>query len=327
MLNRSVTYTFRVDTSAFHEFSIHLSPGVLATSDRLVSPSLTGQGANLNASLIWTIDATANVSIYYYQCERHATQFNSITLDSGASIPPSNPRSNSALLTAHIVLMTIAFAVLLPLGALTSSFLPYKAVLWWFPLHATLAVAALCCMFAGFGCILAYVSYEGSHFTLGGIFGPTLKAHQVFGMVVISLVVCQACLGILSDTLWRYRFRKTGAMPLPGWFPEKTHWWLGRTIVLVSVIQIFLGLAEAQPELLFGDWVFGVYAAWYGILVGVLALLLYKLRVDIKKARAAKNLRARLEAPMPEILDDGGETDFRARRGDDDSVVSGLVEL
>jgi hypothetical protein len=62
----------------------------------------------------------------------------------------------------------------------------------------------------------------------------------------------------LADTLWRYQFRKTGAMPLPGPFPEKTHWWLGRSLLLLSVVQV--KKREKKEELFFFEIFFtGVF--------------------------------------------------------------------
>ena len=320
------TYTFLCDTSQFHEFAIHVVPASRLESDRFSSSAISGQGATQNASLVWFIEPTTP-EVLYYQCERHTTQWAAITLRADAVVPPPPPNANSqsykSLLIGHVVLMSLGFGLFIPLGALTSSFLPHKAVLWWLPLHATLAVSGLVCILAGFGLIIGFVSLEGgSHFTLGGLSGPTMKAHHVIGAVLVSFVVVQAALGILSDTLWRVRFRRTGAMPLPGPFPEKTHWWLGRFIVLLSVVQIFLGLVEGEVEFGYGAWIYGVYAAWYGILAIVVLLLLYKLRVDLKKAMEKKNLRNRTEASEP--LRPAGSGDSTSEPVEH---VEGIIEL
>lgn len=33
-------------------------------------------------------------------------------------------------------------------------------------------------------------------------------------------------------------------VPKARWFPEKTHWWIGRFIVALSVVVVYLGIME-----------------------------------------------------------------------------------
>ncbi len=102
--------------------------------------------------------------------------------------------------------------------------------------------------------IYAVSSGNGGHF-VSSTTTHTMATHSVFGMIIISLIVVQMGLGLWSDIWWRLRFWKTGAIPLPAPFPEKTHWWLGRFLVVASIVQIFLGLVEGQTALRYGAWV------------------------------------------------------------------------
>ena len=278
------TYTFQVDTSSAHAFAIHREAGVTSAAARY-NVGVTGQRAFDNATLTWVV-SESDLNLFY-QCEVHATQFGPIRIGAGPVVPASTRTKN--LITAHAVLMTVAFAVLLPLGALTSSFLPAKAVTWWLPLHISLMVAGAISLIGGLGCIVA-AAYPNFN----------VRAHQVIGVILIGLVGTQMILGLLSEWLWRYRFRKQGVMPLPGPLPEKTHWWLGRTIIVVSVAQVFLGLDEAQEVFLFGNWVYGVYAAWYGLLVIVSLSAFIYLRSELaEKRRASKKNSSGRYNPAP----------------------------
>ncbi len=164
-------------------------------------------------------------------------------------------------LTAHAVLMSLSFCLLIPLGVMTSSFLPHQLVISWLPIHVALQVAATCCVIAGFGVILYFVSANGGGHFQNATSTSTQHTHSILGIIVLSLVVLQVGLGVFSDAWWRFRFWRNGTIPLPG-PPEKTHWWLGRFLVVASIVQVFLGLVEGQAIVGYGDWVYGLYAAW-----------------------------------------------------------------
>jgi hypothetical protein len=84
------------------------------------------------------------------------------------------------------------------------------------------------------------------------------------------------------------KFWRSGSMPLPGPFPEKSHWWLGRFLVVASVVQIFLGLVEGEAVLGFGVWVYGIFAAWYGLLVCVFAAGVALMQRQLKQKQGGK---------------------------------------
>jgi hypothetical protein len=207
------------------------------------------------------VEGPDSPALLFYQCEAHSVMSGIINVFGGT--PVTTEASDTAMfVTAHAALMTIAFSLLIPLGVMTSAFLPHQLVTAWLPIHISIQVLAASCMFAGFGVILYVLSDTGiGHFNHATI-SVTNYCHSIFGMIIISLVVLQIGLGALSDAWWRIQFWRKGSIPLPGPFPEKVHWWLGRSLVLLSVIQVFLGLVEGQNILFYGSWVYGLYAAW-----------------------------------------------------------------
>lgn len=72
---------------------------------------------------------------------------------------------------------------------------------------------------------------------------------------------------------------------------EYLHHWLGRGIVLLGCVNVFLGIAELQTKLLFGNWVFGILTAWYGLLLLVLLVLVFVYRGVFFKSHQAKKTR------------------------------------
>merc|ERR1711991_391985 len=169
-------------------------------------------------------------------------------------------------------------------GTLTSTFAPASVVRLWFPIHVLLQVVAMALMIAGFGCIVWYIQDEGDpHFILPE--GPTRGAHGI--------------LGVLSDTLWRIAFKKSGELPTPKVIPEKVHWWLGRSIVVLGAVVIFLGIAEYYLPY----WVYGIFIAWYGVLALVLTIIFIFNYRKLREALEQTEQTARAETIINE--DDG----------------------
>jgi hypothetical protein len=290
--------TFGVTVPAgIHNFAIHVVAASQSVADRYLG-NFTNQGLN-SGNLSLVIDAQAMAAgVLYYQCEFHAFMWGTIVMRAGVSIPPASVPPPQSSLVAHIVLMALASALIIPAGVLTSSFMPYQFTVVWLPLHVALQVLGVCMTLAGFACVLHYISVAGTgHFS---------NAHHIIGIIIISALVLQVILGVTSDMLWRLKFRNTGVMPLPGVFPERTHWWVGRSIVVLQIVQVFLGVWQAQRIFLYGAWVYGVFAAWYGLLVPLSLILLLLVRAQVRKAKEGKNARDRLASrpnEVPLVLD------------------------
>jgi hypothetical protein len=110
-----------------------------------------------------------------------------------------------------------------------------------YPLGDTIACLLV---IAAFGIILAEVSLAGkSHFaSLQG--SPSSGAHPILGVIIVSFYVCQVVLGVVSDRLWMFETKGNLAhMPSASIF-SGIHRWFGRFILVLSVVQIYLGIHE-----------------------------------------------------------------------------------
>jgi hypothetical protein len=74
---------------------------------------------------VWTVTDEVP-DVLYYQCEKHTSQWGALTFAINASIPVTRSDTGQGFVIAHLVLMTVSYAVLIPLGVLTSSFMPFK---------------------------------------------------------------------------------------------------------------------------------------------------------------------------------------------------------
>jgi hypothetical protein len=104
-----------------------------STSARYISSDVSGTvPANLNAELVLFV-GSETPSMLYYQCEAHVAMGGRIlvfgTNSSNSSTFSSSPNAG---VIAHAVLMSVAFCLLIPLGVITSSFLPYKVIALFF---------------------------------------------------------------------------------------------------------------------------------------------------------------------------------------------------
>ncbi len=109
--------SFTVSTSAVHLFALHVTPNSASSSSRFSSPDLRGPvPANLNATVSLLLSAASPTPLFY-TCELHpAAMSGRINIIGGISTNITAAFVPSPSLVAHAVLMTVAFAVLIPLG-------------------------------------------------------------------------------------------------------------------------------------------------------------------------------------------------------------------
>jgi hypothetical protein len=114
-----------------------------------------------------------------------------------------------------------------------------------------------------------------------------LGSHAILGIIIIVLVAWQMILGIVADRVWQAKHKKTGEFPATTWFPDRTHWWVGRVILVIACINIFLGIAEMGYS-----WPFYVGWAIFCILLIVLFIVgfLYFFKVAAHKGHASQTL-------------------------------------
>lgn len=245
-------------------------------------------------TMVVAFGSTADVS--YHGANRASV---SIDLFSGTSTVVSTPGEN--LRIAHGSLMAIAFGIFMVFGVVVAVAVP-KNQAWWFPAHWASQGFASLLVIISFIIILVYYSQGGiAHFTLAT---PTQGAHGIIGIIVISLVVFQVILGVVADRVWQAEYKKTHEYPSTKVFPDVFHWWTGRGILLLAMINIYLGIAEMQ-------WAWGWYLGWtlaVLILGAVLVAAYLKHHMDKKKAAAASSNvvhAAPDSAPIAQAFEEG----------------------
>lgn len=162
--------------------------------------------------------------------------------------------------TSHAVLMTLSFALLFPLSALTLQILKSSRTV---RIHASLQLFSLAVTVAGFG--LGVAMAKDVHLLR--------NHHAIIGFVVVCcLVLFQPVMGFLQH---RY-FRRTGGGKGPFAY---LHRWLGRVLIILGVINVGLGFeltgigSSAVPKgavIAYGT-VAGVIGLVYMVIIGIAA--------------------------------------------------------
>jgi hypothetical protein len=131
--------------------------------------------------------------------------------------------------TAHCIIMSIAFVILLPSFALTLYIIPSSKTV---PhIHAPLQILSLALVIAGFGLGVS----------LARDLEVTVAYHPIIGYIVIGcLILFQPAMGLLQHL----HFRKTSEKSLFAY----GHRWLGRVLLVSGIINGGLGFRFAQME-------------------------------------------------------------------------------
>lgn len=128
-------------------------------------------------------------------------------------------------ITAHAVLMIVAFVILFPFSALSLYLFPSFGVL---RTHAPLQLSTLAITVAGMG--LGISIANDTH--------QLDQYHSIIGLVVVlALVAFQPAMGLLQHLY----FRKTGGKSIFAY----THRWLGRSLIILGIINVGFGFQLA----------------------------------------------------------------------------------
>lgn len=152
---------------------------------------------------------------------------------------------------SHAIVMSLVFVVLMPFVALTL-YLPYTKKV---PhIHAPLQILSIILVIVGLALGVR----------LAKPLGLTAGYHQIVGYTVVAILFSvQPVLGLLQHL----HFRKTGTRSGMG----LGHQWLGRTVIILGVVNGGLGMRESGPV---GDsWVPTYAPILYGIVAAVVLLI------------------------------------------------------
>jgi len=120
---------------------------------------------------------------------------------------------------------------------------------WWFHIHRALALFAVLLSFIGFVIILTWV--QDYHFRL---------AHSKLGLFMIIISFINPILGVLADVMVNPSREHTPV------FPDLLHWIFGWSLVILGVVNVYLGLSRYEVAPL-SIWI--LYCIWAFLLLFV----------------------------------------------------------
>ncbi|KNC46471.1 uncharacterized protein AMSG_12462 [Thecamonas trahens ATCC 50062] len=135
------------------------------------------------------------------------------------------------LIKAHAWMMIISWVVLIPVGIVVARFLKDKLGVWWFRVHRFTQWMAVLATFAAFGMAIWFTNED---------FKGENKSHKLIGLAVVLVAFLEPVLGELSNLMWSPDRSGTP------WFPDKIHWWVGRGLTLLAMINCFLGMKAKE---------------------------------------------------------------------------------
>ncbi|KAJ3269090.1 hypothetical protein HDV01_001863 [Terramyces sp. JEL0728] len=140
-------------------------------------------------------------------------------------LKPGDGFTYQQIVALHGILMFIAWAVAPFLGIFCARYL--KDVLGhnWYRLHVFfMGFACGLVTIASFALIVLYV--RPPHFN---------ENHKILGLIIVISLLVQITLGYISNAMWTPN-RKS----IPVW--DKAHWWFGRTLFLLALVNVYLGI-------------------------------------------------------------------------------------
>jgi len=160
-----------------------------------------------------------------------------------------------SLFDIHGILMFIAWGVLLPLGMLFARYFRHLPSSLWFKVHRIVQPSGYVVALAGL--IIAFIMVGAAQFTTPwhGQLGLTIMIGGFFQILIAVFRPHTDPTEKVPSTI-RQAF-------------EYSHWWLGRILIILGVINVFEGIATIG-EIGGGIWItvaYPIFGAWIGILV------------------------------------------------------------
>ncbi|KAI9349181.1 hypothetical protein BDR26DRAFT_853180 [Obelidium mucronatum] len=151
--------------------------------------------------------------------------------------------------------MFIAWSVLPPIAIFIARYMKDRMGHNWYLSHKWIMLGGV-----GIFTIIGIVSVEWSLNPTDSVLRFIGSSnHGIIGTVVALIVYpLQVILGEVSNALWSAE-RKS----IPWW--DKAHWWLGRAVVVLAIVNTYLGLVEYGAKVI---WIVG-YWVWIAVVVFV----------------------------------------------------------
>ncbi|KAJ3192949.1 DOMON domain-containing protein frrs1L [Irineochytrium annulatum] len=161
----------------------------------------------------------------------------------------------------HGALMFVAWCVSPFLGIFVARFLKDLLGVWWFRIHVFLMLVVTGSLtIAGF--LVKFLTRLPPHFR---------SPHEQIGLAIVCGLVVQVIMGFVSNALW-----SPGRMGVPWW--DKAHWWLGRGLFLLGIVNVYLGMYRYNDVSIYGvsTAVVILCSVWIGL--GFVAMVIGQVR-------------------------------------------------
>lgn len=171
-------------------------------------------------------------------------------LGAGETSTASDDNSGKILI-AHGILFFIAWGVAPFIGIFVARYLKNVMGIWWYRVHVG-SLVLVTGLFSLISFILIVLNTEPPHFD---------GNHQKIGLAIFVFTFIQFALGYVSNALW-----KPTRTAIPWW--DVAHWYVGRSLLIVAIVNIFLGMleySEDSEEDIKGLKV--AYWVWIGVMV------------------------------------------------------------
>ena len=172
----------------------------------------------------------------------------------------------------HGILMWISWVIIPFIAIFCARYLKCYLGSYWFSLHWFLfGIVSLTLTTVGF--FIIYVKMKSPHFS-----GHSLlkDSHVKLGLIVPLMMIFQICLGLLAH----YYFDPTRSKVTT---VDKVHWWIGRLVVLLGIINVTLGGYLFKFKKFTYDTFIDVEVLhWTVIGVGILAFVLAEMYIGRK---------------------------------------------
>ncbi|KAJ3258968.1 DOMON domain-containing protein frrs1L [Boothiomyces macroporosus] len=188
-------------------------------------------------------------------------------------LSPSSSFSYQTMLITHGSLMFIAWVISPFIGIYIARYLKNTLGHTWYILHVFFMAAV-----TGAGTIASFLLiflYSPDRFSTDD--STVGDYHEKIGLAVAITVVIQVVLGFVCNAAY-----DPDRTLIPWW--DQLHWWLGRSLFLIGVLNVYLGILYYQERF---DAVWAIPAFW-GFLVLGIALFATANYKDSKDSKSMK---------------------------------------
>ncbi|KAL2913505.1 hypothetical protein HK105_206965 [Polyrhizophydium stewartii] len=159
--------------------------------------------------------------------------------------------SYDMILRAHGIILVVAWLVCPAAGIFIARYLKFALGVWWFRLHVFFLFVGTGLLTIA-GIVLIYLYKAPPHLE---------NPHEILGFTVGIAMLLQIILGVVSDRLFDPKRTSTPIQDI-------LHWWMGRIVVVLAIVNLFLGLNLYGQDYPLDKG----YLIALGVVVGVIAL-------------------------------------------------------